>query len=99
MSYKYKSITIDFIAKYKVANLCAFDDFYYFESNELIEEAAQISDEEFQAILARIEVPEPEEVITEPTTTDIANMISSVEETQLTQLMALADIYETIVAE
>lgn len=41
--------------------------------------------------------PEPEEVYV--SNNEIKEMISSVEETQLTQLMALADIYETIVME
>ena len=77
MNYKYKSTSIEFFVNYKLANLCAFDEYYYFESDELIEEATQISEEEFKVILDRIEIFEPEEIVPQPTQLDrIEEMVS-----------------------
>ena len=84
---KYKSLEIPFINKYIVKNLCAFDEFYYFESEEIIEEAETISDEEFETACSKIIYMEPESITIsepQPTNQEIKNMISSIEKTQLT---------------
>jgi len=100
--FVYKSTDISNIDDFsRISDLCSFDNYYYFKSDIIIEEATQISNEEFNEIISRIEEynEETTEIVLEPTNREIVEMISNVEETQLTQLMALADIYETIVAE
>lgn len=65
MKNKYKSKEISFLDAYdNIKNLCAFDEYYYFESEEEIKEATQILDEEFEEIISKIVVAE----LTEPET-------------------------------
>ena len=82
MRYKYRSTEISFLDDtIQIANLCCFGEYYYFESNELIEEAEQISDKQFLEIISEITYVAPESIEPEPTQLDrIESMISKSQE-------------------
>jgi hypothetical protein len=85
MLMNYRSLNIDFIDNYTVSDLCADNEYYYFRSDELIKESEQISDKEFEEITSKIIIKsEPIVEDPQPTNKDLKDMISNIEETQLT---------------
>ena len=85
----YKSKNIEFLTNdTKVSNLCYYDGFYYFESQQEIESAETVTEEEFAKAVDSIVYVEPTPTEPQPTQLD------GIEETQLIMMEAMVDQYE-----